>query len=102
MMPSPATTRALGTRIVEHGILLSSFQQEEALCATGFWFNLDFFVPAFIYIRGGMKRVKEAIVFEAAPAKERVEGVQRLLPLHRLGVGAIDVGRALRWKCIGI
>ena len=40
--------------------------------------------------------VKEAVVFEAAPAEECVEGVQRLFPLHRLGVGAVDVGCALR------
>lgn len=46
--------------------------------------------------------VKEAVIFKAAPAKEGVEGVQRLLPLHRLGIGAIDVGCALRGKCIGV
>lgn len=46
--------------------------------------------------------VKEAVVFKAAPAKQCVEGVQRLLPLHRLGIGAIDVGCALRGKCIGV
>lgn len=39
--------------------------------------------------------VEEAVVFEAAAAEERVEGVQALLALHRPGVGAVDVGRAL-------
>lgn len=46
--------------------------------------------------------VKEAVVFEAAPAEECVEGVQRLFPLHRLGVGAVDVGCALRGERIGV
>lgn len=40
--------------------------------------------------------VKEAVVFEAAAAEERVEGVQRLLPLHRLGEGSVQVGGAQR------
>lgn len=38
--------------------------------------------------------VEEAVVFEAAPAEERVEGVQRLLPLHGLGEGSVQVGGA--------
>ena len=46
--------------------------------------------------------VKEAVVFEAAPAEECVEGVQRLLPLHRLGIGAVDVGCALWGERIGV
>lgn len=41
-----------------------------------------------------MKRVQEAVVFEASPAEESVEGVQRLLPLHRLGKGSVQVGCA--------
>lgn len=40
--------------------------------------------------------MEEAVVFEAAPAEERVEGVQRLLPLHRLGEGSVQVGGAQR------
>lgn len=40
--------------------------------------------------------VEEAVVFEAAAAEERVEGVQRLLPLHRLGEGSVQVGGAQR------
>ena len=46
--------------------------------------------------------MKEAVVFEAAPAEECVEGVQRLLPLHRLGIGAVDVGCALWGERIGV
>lgn len=42
--------------------------------------------------------VKEAVVFKAAPAEERVEGVQALLSLYRLGVRSVYVGGALRWK----
>lgn len=38
--------------------------------------------------------VQEAVVFEASPAEESVEGVQRLLPLHRLGKGSVQVGCA--------
>lgn len=41
--------------------------------------------------------MEEAVVFEAAAAEERVEGVQRLLPLHRLGEGSIQVGGA-QWR----
>lgn len=45
--------------------------------------------------------MEEAIVFEATSAEERVEGVQRLLPLHRLGEGPVHVGcaegRQLHW-----
>lgn len=37
---------------------LKSYQQKEAVCATWLWLNLDFFVLAFIYIRGGMKSWK--------------------------------------------
>lgn len=33
--------------------------------------------------------VKEAVVFEASSAEERVEGVQRLLPLHGLSERAV-------------
>jgi len=102
VVPSPAATGALGARVVKHGVLLCSFQQKEAVCATWFWFNLDLFVLAFIYIRGSVKRVKEAVIFEAASTKQRVEGVQRLLPLHGLGIRAVDVGCALRGKCIGV
>lgn len=39
--------------------------------------------------------VEEAVVFEAASAEERVEGVQALLPLHRPSVWTVDVGGAL-------
>lgn len=39
--------------------------------------------------------VEEAVIFEAAPAEQRMEGVQRLLPLHRLGEGPIDIQGAL-------
>lgn len=39
--------------------------------------------------------MEEAVVFEAAPAEERVEGVQALLALHGPSVRAVDVGRAL-------
>ena len=39
--------------------------------------------------------MEEAVIFEAAPAEERVEGVQALLALHRLGVWSVDVGGAL-------
>ena len=46
--------------------------------------------------------MKEAVVFKAAPAEKCVEGVQRLLPLHGLGIGAIDVGGALRGKSVGV
>lgn len=46
--------------------------------------------------------VQEAVILEAAATEERVEGVQGLLALHRPGVGAVDVGRALRRKCIGV
>lgn len=46
--------------------------------------------------------VKEAVIFEAASTKQCMEGVQRLLPLHRLGIGAINVGCALRGECIGV
>lgn len=46
--------------------------------------------------------MKEAIVFEATTTKKCVEGVQRLLPLHGLGVGAVDVGGALRGKRVGV
>lgn len=42
--------------------------------------------------------VKEAVVFEATPTEERMEGVQALLSLDRFGVWAVDVGRALRGK----
>lgn len=45
--------------------------------------------------------VEEAVVFEAAPAEQRVEGVQRLLSLDRLGERAINVGGALRRKLDG-
>lgn len=39
--------------------------------------------------------MQEAVVFKAAPAEEGVERVQALLPLHGLGVGAVDVRGAL-------
>lgn len=41
--------------------------------------------------------MEEAVVFEAAAAEERVEGVQRLLPLHRLGEGSVQIGGA-QWR----
>lgn len=40
--------------------------------------------------------VEEAVVFEAASAEQRVEGVKTLLALHRASVGTVDVRRALR------
>lgn len=40
--------------------------------------------------------MEEAVVFEAAPAEKRVEGVQALLTLHRASVGTVDVRRAFR------
>lgn len=40
--------------------------------------------------------MQKAVVFEAAAAEEGVEGVQGLLPLHRLGARPVDVGSALR------
>lgn len=42
--------------------------------------------------------MQEAVVFEAAPAEQSVEGVQALLPLHGASVGAVDVRRALGWQ----
>lgn len=39
--------------------------------------------------------VKEAVVLEAAPAEECMEGVQALLSLDGFCVRAVDVGRAL-------
>lgn len=42
--------------------------------------------------------MEEAVVFEAAAAEERVEGVQTLFTLHRLGERAVHVGRAERRK----
>jgi len=46
--------------------------------------------------------MQKTVVFEAAPAEERVEGVQGLLPLHRLCAWPVDVGSALRGQHIGI
>lgn len=40
--------------------------------------------------------MQKTVVFEAAAAEEGVEGVQGLLPLHRLGARPVDVGSALR------
>ena len=37
---------------------LKTYQQKEAVCATRFWLNLDFFVLAFIHVRGGMESWK--------------------------------------------
>ena len=37
---------------------LKTYQQKDAVCATRFWLNLDFFVLAFIHIRGGMESWK--------------------------------------------
>lgn len=42
--------------------------------------------------------VKEAVVFEAAAAEERMERVQTLFSLHGLGEGAVHVGGAERRK----
>lgn len=46
--------------------------------------------------------VQEAVVLEAAAAEERVEGVQRLLTLHRLGIRPVDVGCALRGEGVRV
>lgn len=46
--------------------------------------------------------MQKAVVFEAAPAEERVEGVQGLLALHRLRAGPVDVGGALRGQHIRV
>lgn len=46
--------------------------------------------------------MQKAVVFEAAAAEEGVEGVQGLLPLHRLGTWPVDVGSALRRQHIGV
>lgn len=46
-----------------------------------------------------MKRiltVQKAIVFEASPTEERVEGVHGLVARHGLSERAVDVGRTLR------
>lgn len=40
--------------------------------------------------------MEETVVFEAPPAEECVEGVQRLLPLHRLRKRSIQAGSAER------
>lgn len=45
--------------------------------------------------------VQEAVVFEAASAEQRVEGVQALFALHGASVRPIDVGRALRRQSAG-
>lgn len=46
--------------------------------------------------------MQKAVIFEAAPAEERVEGVQGLLPLHRLRARPVDVGSALRGQRVRI
>lgn len=46
--------------------------------------------------------MQKAVVFEAAAAEEGVEGVQGLLPLHRLGTRPVDVGSALWWQHVGV
>lgn len=46
--------------------------------------------------------MQKAVVLEAAAAEEGVEGVQGLLPLHRLGARPVDVGGALWWQHVGV
>lgn len=46
--------------------------------------------------------VQKTVIFEAAPAEERVEGVQGLLPLHRLRARPVDVGGALRGQHVRV
>ena len=46
--------------------------------------------------------VQEAVVLEAAPTEESVEGVKCLFPGHGLGVGTVDVGGAFRRQCVGV
>lgn len=46
--------------------------------------------------------MQETVVFEAAAAEEGVEGVQGLLPLHRLGARPVDVRGALRRQHVGV
>lgn len=45
--------------------------------------------------------VEETVVFEASSAEECVEGVQRLLSLHRLSKGSVQVGGAQRQQLDG-
>lgn len=45
--------------------------------------------------------VEEAVVFKAAAAEQRVEGVQALLPLHGASVRTVNVWRALRGQRAG-
>lgn len=45
--------------------------------------------------------VEEAVVFEAAPAEQSVEGVQALLALHGASVWTVDVRRALWGQSAG-
>lgn len=45
--------------------------------------------------------VEEAVVFEAAPAEQSVEGVQALFALHGASVWTVDVRRAFRGQRAG-
>lgn len=69
-------------------------------CAWGEFFFSQLSALELRSLRQGSRRrqpkltVEEAIVFETAPAEERVERVQALLALHRASVGTVDVGRA--------
>lgn len=45
--------------------------------------------------------MEEAVVFEAAAAEQRVEGVQALLPLDGASVWAVDVRRTFRRESAG-
>ena len=44
--------------------------------------------------------MKEAVIFVAASAEQRVEGVHSLIAWDGLGVGAVYVGRTLRWDAV--
>ena len=46
--------------------------------------------------------MQEAVVLEAAPTEESVEGVKSLFPGHGLGVGTVNVGGALRRQRVGV
>ena len=46
--------------------------------------------------------VQEAVVLEATPTEESVEGVKCLFPGHGLGVGTVDVGGALGRQRVGV
>ena len=46
--------------------------------------------------------MQEAVVLEATPTEESVEGVKCLFPGHGLGVGTVDVGGALGRQRVGV